>query len=279
MIKSILITGGSGSFGRAFIPSALANGAERVCIFSRSEHVQAAMREDFDDGRLRWFIGDVRDQHRLRRAMEGVDLVIHAAALKRIETGHYNPTEMVKTNVIGAMNVIEAAHDAGVSRVVALSTDKAYQPVSPYGCSKALSESLFIAANNTRGSSGPIFAVTRYGNVAGSRGSVIPKWRELLAAGKRVTVTDPEVTRFWMTIDEAVNLVSRTAETMVGGELVIPELPAFRLGDLAEAMGVQAEITGLPEWEKRHESMRDGLSSDTVRRMTVEEIREALNNV
>ena len=276
-MKSVLITGGSGSFGRAFIPAVLANGAERVCIFSRSEGVQAAMREDFDDGRLRWFIGDVRDRDRLRRAMEGVDLVVHAAALKRIEVGHYNPAEMVKTNVIGAMNVIEAAHDAGVSRVVALSTDKAYQPVSPYGCSKALAESLFLSSNNARGSSGPIFSVTRYGNVAGSRGSVIPKWRALLASGKRtVTVTDPDVTRFWMTIDEAVNLVNRTAETMVGGELVIPELPAFRLGDLVEAMDLQAEITGLPAWEKKHESMRDGLSSDTVRRMTVAELREAL---
>lgn len=277
---SILITGGSGSFGRAFIPAALAKGAKRVCIFSRSESVQAEMREVFDDDRLRWFIGDVRDRDRLRRAMEGVDLVVHAAALKRIEVGHYNPTEMVKTNVIGAMNVIEAAHDAGVSRVVALSTDKAYQPVSPYGCSKAISESLFISANNARGSSGPMFAVTRYGNVAGSRGSVIPKWRSLIAAGKRtVTVTDPDVTRFWMTIDDAVNLVTRTAETMTGGELVIPELPAFRLGDLVEAMDLQAEVTGLPAWEKKHESMRDGLSSDTVRRMTVSEIREALNNV
>ena len=136
---------------------------------------------------------------------------------------------------------------------------------------------MFISANNARGSSGPLFAVTRYGNVAGSRGSVIPKWRALLASGKRtVTVTDPDVTRFWMTIDEAVNLVTRTAETMAGGELVIPDLPAFRLGDLVEAMDLQAEVTGLPAWEKKHESMRVGMSSDIVRRMSVDELREAL---
>ena len=279
MLRSVLVSGGTGTFGRAFARRLLDDGlAERVCVFSRGEHAQADMRNGYgSDERLRWFIGDVRDRDRLRRAMEGVDTVVHAAALKRIEVGHYNPVEMVKTNVLGAVNVIEAATDAGVSRVVALSSDKAYRPVSPYGTSKALAESLFLAANNARGEHGPRFAVCRYGNVAGSNGSVIPLWRAMIAAGAdTVPVTDPDATRFWMTIGEAVDLVLDTVATMRGGELRIPELPAYRVGDLAEAMGVGMEIRGLPAWEKKHESMRDDLSSDATRRMGVAEIRDRL---
>lgn len=275
---SLLITGGTGSFGQAFVRHALRGSVERICIYSRGEHAQADMRAQYgSEGRLRWFIGDVRDRDRLRRAMEGVSTVIHAAALKRIEVGFYNPVEMVKTNVLGAVNVIEAAQDAGVLKVVALSSDKAYQPVSPYGCSKALAESLFLAANNARGRDGPIFAVTRYGNVAGSAGSVIPKWREILKTGDTVPVTDPKCTRFWMTMSAAVDLVSETAETMEGGELVIPVLPAYVLGDLAEAMGAKImHITGLNGFEKKHEGMKDGLTSDRVQRMSVEQLKEGL---
>ncbi len=270
---SILITGGTGSFGRAFIARLLANaGSERICCFSRGEHAQADMRAEFNDDRLRWFIGDVRDRDRLRRAFEGVDIVVHAAALKRIEVGAYNPIEMVKTNVIGTMNVIEAAMDAGVDEVVALSSDKAYQPISPYGQTKALMEGLMLAANNA--SPHTRFAVTRYGNVAGSAGSVIPLWRGC----KYVHVTDPDCTRFWMTMDEAVDLVLETIDTMPG-EIVIPSLPAFRLGDLMEIMGCEGTITGLPKWEKMHEGLRDGLTSDSVRRMTVAELRKALEAV
>lgn len=280
---SILITGGTGSFGQAFTRRLLDDGCERVCIYSRGEHAQAELREKFDDDdRLRWFIGDVRDRDRLRRAMEGVEYVVHAAALKRIEVGHYNPIEMIKTNVLGAVNVIEAAQDADgshVRKVVALSSDKAYQPISPYGCSKALAESLFLAANNARGRWGPIFAVTRYGNVAGSAGSVIPRWRKILRAGVVVPVTDPECTRFWMTMDEAVELILQTMGTMKGGELAIPELPAYRLGDLAEAMGAKMDVTGLNGFEKKHEGMRNGLTSDVVRRMSVDELREGLLSV
>lgn len=278
MFDSVLITGGTGSFGQAFAARMLEIGCQRVCVLSRGEHNQAEMRAKFgDDARLRFFIGDVRDRDRLRRAFEGVELVVHAAALKRIEVGHYDPVELVKTNIGGTINVIEAATDARVKKVIGLSTDKAYQPISPYGCSKAMAESLFLAANNMRGWFGPRFAVTRYGNVAGSAGSVIPKWRLLKEMGyEYVPVSDPDCTRFYMRLDEAVNLVLDTALNMQGGELAIPELPAYRLGDLAEAMGVGMNVIGLPAWEKRHEGMRDGLTSDGAPRMTVGELKVAL---
>lgn len=284
-MKSILITGGSGAFGTAFVKCLLSLSdvlPTRIVVFSRSEHRQAEMRRELEaindtaPSRMRYFIGDVRDRDRLRRAMEDVEIVIHAAALKRIEVGAYNPLEVKKTNIDGAANVIEAATDAGVRRVVALSTDKAYQPISPYGTSKAFAESLFLAANNTRGWHGPVFAVVRYGNVWGSTGSVVPTWRKMLQTTDVVPVTDPECTRFFMTMDEAVKLVWDTAMTMVGGEVVIPKLPAYRLGDLAEAMGANMSVIGLPAFEKRHESMGPGNSSDCARRMTMQELREAL---
>jgi len=271
----MLITGGTGSFGQAFTQRLLDMGAPRICIYSRDEHKQAVMREKFnDDERLRFFIGDVRDRDRLRRAMESVKVVVHAAALKRIEVGHYNPCEMVKTNVLGAMNVIEAAQDAGVSKVVALSTDKAYQPISAYGQSKALAESLFLAANGKTQ-----FSVTRYGNVAGSKGSVIPKWREIINNHGSITMTAPECTRFWMTMDEAIDLVLKTIAGQ-GGDLNIPKLPAYRLGDLAEAMGADSvKITTLPAHEKLHEGMEDGNTSDKARRLTVPELKDLLQYV
>lgn len=238
------------------------------------------MRQEFNAKqleRLRFFIGDVRDRDRLRRAMEGCDYVVAAAALKRIETGHYNPSELVKTNVMGTINVIEASIDASVRKVVLLSSDKAFRPISAYGHSKALAECLVLATSHRH----TIFAITRYGNVAGSAGSVVPRWRELLAQGhKALPVSDPEVTRFWMTMDEAVALVSGTLTDMRGGELVIPNLPAYRLGDLATAMGARnIMVTGLPKWEKLHECMGPGNCSDQARRMTVEELREALTHV
>jgi UDP-N-acetylglucosamine 4,6-dehydratase len=206
--------------------------------------------------------------------MNGVGLVVHAAALKRIEVGHYNPVEMVKTNVDGAINVIEAAQDAAVKRVVALSTDKAWQPVSPYGYSKAMAEALFLAANGTVAKDGPGFGVCRYGNIWNSNGSVVPRWRAMLAAGaKTVPVTDPNCTRFFMLASEAVDLVLSTQP----GEMNIPTLPAYRIGDLAEAMGAEMEVVGLPAWEKRHEGMTDGNTSDVARRMTIDELKEALD--
>lgn len=279
-MRSVLITGGTGSFGRAFARASL-DQYERVCILSRDEHKQAVMRAELGDHpALRFFIGDVRDYDRLVRAMREVDVVVHAAALKRIEVGHYNPDEMVKTNVMGTMNVVNAAHDAGVQRMVALSTDKACQPISAYGQSKALAESLVLAANNMTGKFGTRYAVTRYGNVAGSAGSVIPIWRKAIAEGQTIRVTDPDCTRFWMTMAEAVALVDDTINTMAGGELNIPSLPAYRVGDLAEAIGATYIVkTGLPAWEKQHERMRDGESSEHAKRMTINELREALKNV
>jgi FlaA1/EpsC-like NDP-sugar epimerase len=279
-MKSVLITGGTGFFGRGFARACLKRGLERVCVFSRNEYSQHLMRQEFgNEPRLRFFIGDVRDQDRLRRAMDGVDVVVHAAALKRVEVGEYDTGELVKTNVLGSLNVVEAAKDAGVDRVVALSTDKACEPANAYGASKLCAEKLFLAANNSRGINGPRFAVVRYGNVAGSTGSVIPTWRRALEHGHVVQLTDPECTRYWMRLDEAVDLVMDTADTMVGGELSIPELPAYQLVDLAEAMGVSYMVTGLGLGEKRHESMRPGETSEHARRMSVDELREGLRHV
>jgi UDP-N-acetylglucosamine 4,6-dehydratase/5-epimerase len=274
-MNSVLVTGGTGGFGRAFVRRLLDEQlADRICIYSRGEHTQAAMRDEFeDDHRLRWFIGDVRDRDRLTRAMHGCDTVIHAAALKRIEVGQHNPAEMVKTNIIGTMNVIEAAIDAGVERGVYLSSDKAYQPVSPYGQSKALAESLIFSANLMHGTR---WAITRYGNVWASPGSVVHRWRNY--APSVVTMTNPDCTRFFMWMREAVDLVLDAADAEPGS-LLIPELPAYRLGDLAEAMGLKMLVTGLPPYEKKHESMRDGLCSEDARRMTIDELREALKSV
>lgn len=279
-IKSVLITGGTGFFGQGFVRYLLdKNLSDRICIYSRDEYKQSLMRAAFaDDSRLRFFIGDVRDKERLRRAMDGVSTVVHAAALKRVETGEYNPTELVKTNVIGSMNVIESAIDADVERVIALSTDKACEPANAYGASKLMLEKLFLAANNMRGANGPIFAVCRYGNVANSTGSVIPTWREQIARGQAVKMTDANCTRFYMSIEEAVLFVVHTARTMAGGELAIPNLPAYRLGDLAHALGTNAVVVGMGNGEKKHESMLPGQTSEHARRMTVDELRGRIEN-
>lgn len=299
---SVLISGGTGAFGQAFARRLLADTKMRVlapqtpnntplydkiAILSRGEFRQFEMARDLrlldPHNRLRFFIGDVRDKDRLRRAMEGIKVVIHAAALKRIEVGYYNPIEMVKTNVIGTSNVVEAAQDAGVEKVVFLSSDKAFQPVSPYGTSKAIAEALVLASNNTSGGRTK-YSCTRYGNVWRSTGSVVPVWEAIKQEQAhqfpgdspiRVPVTDPDCTRFFMTMDQAVALVLKAVSKMPDTPLV-PELPAYRLGDLAEAMEVEMDVIGLPAWEKKHESMAEGVSSDLARRMSVEELREAL---
>ncbi len=277
---SILITGGTGFLGRALVRRLLRdNLSSRVCIYSRGEHAQANMRAEVDDDpRCRWFIGDVRDARRLRRAMNDNEVVVHAAALKRIEVAAYNPTEVARTNVDGAYNVIEAAQDAGVRKAVFISTDKAWRPINAYGASKLLAESMFIASNRTGGPRGTRFSVCRYGNIFGSNGSIVPKWRAIIAAGeKKVPVTDPDATRFFMKIEEAVELVLDTIATMQGGEVSIPRLPAYRVGDLAEALDVDMDIIGLPDFEKLHEGMADGLISDIARRMSVEELKQELD--
>lgn len=282
---SILITGGSGFFANHLVRRLLSweKPPRKIVILSRGEYRQFLMNKnlwslDRADS-LRFLIGDVRDRERLRRAMEGIEVVVHAAALKRIEVGQYNPNEVIKTNVDGTVNVVEAAKDVGVKKVVYLSSDKAFQPVSPYGLTKALGEQIVLAANNTRGWGGPRYSVTRYGNVAGSTGSVIPIWREVLTVTDTVRVTDPEVTRFWMWADEAVDLVLNTLKTMPQSRPAIPILPAFRLGDLAEAMGAKMEIVGLPEYEKLNEGMDYGNTSDVARRLSVEELRSMLDRL
>ena len=235
------------------------------------------MRAQFsDDSRLRWFIGDVRDQPRLELAMERVDAVIHAAALKRIEVGAYQPGEMVKTNVIGTQHVIDAARRQHVGKCLLISSDKAFEPVSPYGQTKALAESLFLTAN-TIFPDGPRFSVVRYGNVWLSTGSIVPSWREMIVAGaKAVPVTALDCTRFFMRLGEAVDLVLGTLGAMQGGEVEVPSLPAYMVGDLVEAFGVAADVRGLRKWEKKHESMTDGIRSDLARRMSVGELRAEL---
>lgn len=274
----VLITGGTGSFGQAFAKRLLDDGAERVAILSRGEHTQADMRDRFSSDKLRFFIGDVRDRDRLRRALDGIDIVVHAAALKRIEVGAYDPIEMVKTNVIGAMNVIEAAIDAKVKRVVGLSSDKAWQPISPYGQTKALAESLLLNANNISGKHGPRFVVTRYGNVAGSRGSVIPRWKQMKRDGiHTVPVTDPDCTRFYMRMDEAVDLVMEAIGS--DQDMLIPKLPAYRIGDLADVLGVKMDVKGLPSFEKKHEGMDFGNTSDVARRMDRNELADAVSRI
>lgn len=275
-MNSVLITGGSGFLAKGLAKRLLDLGAQRVCLFSRGEFAQAQMRREFqNDERLRFFIGDVRDKDRLEEAMRGVDTVIAAAALKRIEVGAYSPTEMVKTNVLGTMNTVEAAVKAGVHNLVYVSTDKAWQPISPYGHTKALAERIVLQANTMHGSHGPACGVVRYGNVWLSRGSVVPTWRAMIADGaERVPITDPACTRFFMLLQEAVDFVLNAVGHK---ELLVPEtLPAYRLGDLAEAMGVETYMLGLPTHEKLHEGMRDGLTSDAARRMSIDELKEAL---
>jgi UDP-N-acetylglucosamine 4,6-dehydratase len=267
--SDILITGGTGYLGRALARALLdQTKARRICIFSRGEFAQAQMRQAIPDPdeRLRWFIGDVRDGDRLRRAMQHIELVIHTAALKRVEVGEYNPDEMVRTNVVGAMNVIDAARDTRVAKVVAVSTDKACAPLNAYGATKLTMEKLMLAANNTTGPYGPKFSVVRYGNVSGSTGSVIPTWRLMKAAGlTKVPVTDPRCSRFWMKIEEAVELILWTAANMEGGETVVPLLPAYKIGTLAEAMGMEMDIKGIGAGEKLDEAMIAPLESPEFR--------------
>lgn len=268
--KSILITGGTGSFGNAFTQYVLDNYTpKKIIIYSRDEYKQFVMRNAFReyDDVIRYFIGDVRDEARMRRALNGVDYVIHAAALKQVPACEYNPMEAVKTNINGAMNVINAALDSGVEKVVALSTDKAVNPVNLYGGTKLVSDKLFVAANAYRGSLGTTFSVVRYGNVAGSRGSVIPFFSKLIESGAtELPITDFRMTRFWISLDEGIELVIKALHEAQGGETFISKIPSFKVVDLATAMAPelkQVEV-GIREGEKLHECMVPAADSMTT---------------
>jgi UDP-N-acetylglucosamine 4,6-dehydratase len=257
--SSVLITGGTGSMGKALIKHLLNHTkVERVAIYSRDELKQMEVKEIFaNDPRLRWFLGDIRDLQRLKRALHNVDYVVHTAALKQVDAGEYNPMEFINTNVLGSQNVIEACIEAGVKQVVALSTDKASSPINLYGATKLTADKLFIAANNYSYSYGTTFSVVRYGNVMGSRGSVIPYFRKLAEEGKSLPLTDLRMTRFWISLDQAVRFVMDSFNLMKGGELYVPRIPSMKLIDLAYAIAPTARIheVGMRPGEKLHEEM------------------------
>jgi UDP-N-acetylglucosamine 4,6-dehydratase len=255
--RTLLVTGGTGSFGKHFIQAALAQwNPAAVRVFSRDELKQHDMAREIDDERLRFFIGDVRDLDRLRRAMQGADIVIHAAALKHVPACEYNPFEAIKTNILGTQNVAEAAIDSGVEKAVALSTDKAVGPANLYGATKLCAEKLFVQANVYAGRRETRLSCVRYGNVVGSRGSVIPLFQDQAVQGM-LTITDERMTRFWISLDQAVLLVANSLEWMRGGEVFIPRIPSMKVVDLAKAIAPEApiQVTGIRPGEKLHESL------------------------
>ncbi len=267
--KVVLVTGGTGSFGKRFIKILLEQYSPvKVIVFSRDELKQHEMRvAGYDHPNLRYFIGDIRDQPRLRRAFDGVQIVVHAAALKQVPACEYNPMEAIKTNILGSSNVMEAALDAGVEKVLALSTDKAVNPVNLYGATKLAAEKLIVQSNAYAGGKNTHYSCVRYGNVVGSRGSVVPVFLKQRRSGK-VTITDPRMTRFWISLDQGVRFVIRSIEQMQGGEVFVPKIPSMTIGDLAAAVAPQAEIevVGIRPGEKLHEV----LISDDEARTTVE---------
>ncbi|MGE3277295.1 MAG: UDP-N-acetylglucosamine 4,6-dehydratase (inverting) [Vicinamibacterales bacterium] len=257
---TVLVTGGTGSFGRRFVQHALAElHPRKLIVFSRDELKQHEMRDAFPEGPsspIRYFVGDVRDRDRLGRALHGVDVVVHAAAMKQVPACEYNPFEAVQTNIIGAKNVIDAAIDAGVTRVMALSTDKAVSPVNLYGATKLVAEKLFVQANVYVGDRPTRFSCVRYGNVIGSRGSVVPRFVQQRASG-RVTITDPRMTRFWLTLEQGVRFVVRCTTEMIGGEVFVPRLPSVSLLDVARVLapGCELDEIGVRSGEKLHEQL------------------------
>lgn len=257
--KSILITGGTGSFGQHFVRTLFQKySPRRVAIYSRDELKQFEMQQEFNGPEMRYFIGDVRDRERLTMAMRGVDLVVHAAAMKQVPAAEYNPMECVKTNIYGAENVIHAALAHNVEKVIALSTDKAANPINLYGATKLCSDKIFTAANNLAGAHKTIFSVVRYGNVVGSRGSVVPYFNKLVSNGSdHLPITHEDMTRFWITLDQGVDFVLKSFERMRGGETFVPKIPSVRIIDLAKAMApeIPQEIIGIRPGEKLHEIM------------------------
>jgi UDP-N-acetylglucosamine 4,6-dehydratase len=265
--SSILVTGSTGSFGKAFLKYALTHlDPARIVVFSRDELKQYEVRQMFgDDPRLRFFIGDIRDEKRLDRAVHGIDYVVHAAALKQVDTAEYNPSEFVATNINGTQNVIDAAINHGVKKVVALSTDKASSPINLYGATKLAADKIVIAGNHYAATHPTRLAVVRYGNVMGSRGSVVPFFRKLAAEGKSLPITDKRMTRFWITLDQAVKFVVDSFDVMQGGELYVPRIPSMRIMDLVEAVapGAGTHEMGMRPGEKLHEEM---IAADDSRR-------------
>ena len=265
--SQVLVTGGTGSFGREFIRTLLADHSpERVVVYSRDELKQYEMRSELGDrDNLRFFIGDVRDRHRLTRALRGIDYVVHAAALKQVDTAEYNPFEYIATNITGSQNVVEAALDSGVKKVVALSTDKASSPINLYGATKLVGDKLFQSANNYAGTQPTRFSVVRYGNVMGSRGSVVPFFKQLAESGQPLPITDPRMTRFWITLEQAVQFVISSFELMGGGEVFVPKIPSMKILDLANAIapGATTVPMDIRPGEKLHEEM---ISLDDSRR-------------
>lgn len=257
--QSILITGGTGSFGKKYVQTLLNNySPKKIIIFSRDELKQFDMQQVFNAPCMRYFIGDVRDKERLTQAMNGVDYVIHAAAMKHVPASEYNPTECIKTNINGAENVIHAALANNVKKVIALSTDKAANPINLYGATKLASDKLFVAANNMSGGHQTLFSVVRYGNVAGSRGSVVPFFEKLIKQGAtEIPVTHSDMTRFWITLQDGVDFVLKNFSRMLGGEIFVPKIPSIRIMDLAKAMApnLDIEIVGIRPGEKMHEIM------------------------
>lgn len=260
--KSILITGGTGSFGKKYVKTLLENHSPRkIIIYSRDELKQFEMQRDFDQPCMRYFIGDVRDKERLTQAMNGVDFVIHAAALKQVPAAEYNPMECIKTNISGAENVISAALAHNVEKVIALSTDKAANPINLYGATKLVSDKLFVAANNISGGHKTTFSVVRYGNVVGSRGSVVPFFEKLIAEGAtELPITHKDMTRFWITLQDGVDFVLKNFTRMLGGEIFVPKIPSIKITDLATAMAphLPQKIMGIRPGEKLHEVMCPG---------------------
>lgn len=254
--KVVLVTGGTGSFGKKFTRKALELGVKKIIVFSRDELKQYEMKQEFQDERIRFFIGDVRDAERLERAFSGVDIVIHAAAMKHVDACEYNPFEAIKTNINGAQNIVEAAINQKVQRIIALSTDKACSPVNLYGATKLASDKLFVAANSYVGEQDTRFAVVRYGNVVGSRGSVVPFFKKVRETGV-VPITDERMTRFWITLDQGVQFVLDSLERMHGGEIFVPKIPSMNIMDLAKAIAPECEtkIVGIRPGEKLHEAM------------------------
>ena len=280
-MKSILITGGTGSFGQAFVAETARRypGIKRLVVFSRDELKQFEMAQRYPEPRngfIRFFLGDVRDRSRLRRALEGIDTVVHAAALKQVPAAEYNPMEFIHTNVLGAENLIEACVDAGVERVVALSTDKAAAPINLYGATKLCSDKLFVAANNYIGRN-TVFSVVRYGNVMGSRGSVIPLFLQKVKT-KELPITDPAMTRFNITLQEGVNMVLWALKNAQGGEIFVPKIPSYRILDVAQAIGpsCRRKIVGIRPGEKVHEEMIT--TSDSLNTVDLGEYYAILNS-